>query len=107
MSVGGDDYRQAKPIITQHRHHAHAILGRSLAWQANPIRAGAAASAGLRAKTGMTTGMGWGTPTRVLAVTRRHAPGMSETLVDAVIVGAGFSGLYATHHLRTLRGLSV
>ena len=45
MSVGGDDYRQAKPIITQHRHHAHAILGRSLAWQANPIRAGAAASA--------------------------------------------------------------
>jgi cation diffusion facilitator CzcD-associated flavoprotein CzcO/acetyl esterase/lipase len=32
---------------------------------------------------------------------------MSETLVDAVIVGAGFSGLYATHHLRNLRGLSV
>lgn len=30
-----------------------------------------------------------------------------EAAVDAVIVGAGFSGLYATHRLRNLQGLSV
>lgn len=32
---------------------------------------------------------------------------MDETQVDAVIVGAGFSGLYATHRLRNQLGLSV
>ncbi len=32
---------------------------------------------------------------------------MVDTNVDAVIVGAGFSGLYATHRLRNLQGLSV
>ncbi|PBD00369.1 catio diffusion facilitator CzcD-associated flavoprotein CzcO [Streptomyces sp. Ag82_O1-15] len=32
---------------------------------------------------------------------------MDETHVDAVIVGAGFSGLYATHRLRNQQGLSV
>ncbi|MEV5835475.1 alpha/beta hydrolase fold domain-containing protein [Nocardia sp. NPDC052112] len=32
---------------------------------------------------------------------------MSSTQVDAVIVGAGFSGLYATHRLRNVQGLSV
>lgn len=55
--------------------------------------------------------MGWGTPTRVPGVIRAHARLMSEThadaVVDAVIVGAGFSGLYATHRLRNLDGLSV
>src|ERR1700739_3353452 len=32
---------------------------------------------------------------------------MEQKHVDAVIVGAGFSGLYATHRLRNLQGLSV
>ncbi|MFE9322502.1 alpha/beta hydrolase fold domain-containing protein [Nocardia sp. NPDC052278] len=32
---------------------------------------------------------------------------MSSTQVDVVIVGAGFSGLYATHRLRNVQGLSV
>jgi cation diffusion facilitator CzcD-associated flavoprotein CzcO/acetyl esterase/lipase len=32
---------------------------------------------------------------------------MSDTNVDVVIVGAGFSGLYATHRLRNIQGLSV
>src|SRR6201986_4090157 len=32
---------------------------------------------------------------------------MTNKDVDAVIVGAGFSGLYATHRLRNLQGLSV
>jgi cation diffusion facilitator CzcD-associated flavoprotein CzcO/acetyl esterase/lipase len=32
---------------------------------------------------------------------------MSNKDVDAVIVGAGFSGLYATHRLRNLEGLTV
>jgi cation diffusion facilitator CzcD-associated flavoprotein CzcO/acetyl esterase/lipase len=32
---------------------------------------------------------------------------MGQTQVDAVIVGAGFSGLYATHRLRNVQGLSV
>jgi cation diffusion facilitator CzcD-associated flavoprotein CzcO/acetyl esterase/lipase len=36
-----------------------------------------------------------------------HAFGMANTHVDAVIVGAGFSGLYATHRLRNLQGLSL
>lgn len=37
----------------------------------------------------------------------QHAVGMANTDVDVVIVGAGFSGLYATHRLRNLQGLSV
>jgi len=32
---------------------------------------------------------------------------MSHNHVDAVIVGAGFSGLYATYRLRDQQGLSV
>jgi cation diffusion facilitator CzcD-associated flavoprotein CzcO/acetyl esterase/lipase len=32
---------------------------------------------------------------------------MTTTDVDAIIVGAGFSGLYATHRLRNLQGLSL
>jgi cation diffusion facilitator CzcD-associated flavoprotein CzcO/acetyl esterase/lipase len=38
---------------------------------------------------------------------RRQAFGMANTHVDAVIVGAGFSGLYATYRLRNVQGLSV
>src|SRR4029453_7895288 len=34
-------------------------------------------------------------------------PAMNIAQVDAVIVGAGFSGLYATHRLRNEQGLSV
>jgi cation diffusion facilitator CzcD-associated flavoprotein CzcO/acetyl esterase/lipase len=34
-------------------------------------------------------------------------PAMENAQVDAVIVGAGFSGLYATHRLRNVQGLSV
>ena len=58
-------------------------------------------------QAGMPAGMGLGPPTDVRSVERRHADGMVETNVDAVIVGAGFSGLYATHRLRNLQGLSV
>jgi cation diffusion facilitator CzcD-associated flavoprotein CzcO/acetyl esterase/lipase len=37
----------------------------------------------------------------------QHAFGMANTDVDVVIMGAGFSGLYATHRLRNLQGLTV
>jgi cation diffusion facilitator CzcD-associated flavoprotein CzcO len=43
----------------------------------------------------------------VRGVTARHRSRMTNRDVDAVIVGAGFSGLYATHRLRNLQGLSV
>ena len=32
---------------------------------------------------------------------------MSETTYDAIVIGAGFGGLYALHHLRDEMGLNV
>src|SRR4051794_37568113 len=36
-----------------------------------------------------------------------HCQFMTNNDIDAVVVGGGFSGLYATHRLRNLQGLTV
>ena len=48
-----------------------------------------------------------GRSTHVRSSEGKHACDMIDAKVDAVIIGAGFSGLYATHRLRNLQGLSV